>query len=125
MNIYGSATKNVVIKAANEHFKSLYENIQSLINKEDGIDLTLTIKLKNVSVDLNISESLIVMNTLAVKRAQLRGGLWSTTGKNVEKYLMLALCKLYNVNKQYYDASHFTKDIHKDVDREVDFYFFE
>ena len=65
--------------------------------------------MKGVSVDLNVSESLIVINTLAVKRAALRGGLWSTVGKSVEKYLMLTLCKLYQVPETNYDASHFVK----------------
>jgi hypothetical protein len=121
-NMYGSATRSIVIEAANEHFDSLYKSIQSLIEMEKEIELTLTIKLKSVSVDLNVSESLIVINTLAVKRSQLRGGLWSTAGKSVEKYLMLTLCKLYNVDDKYYDASHFVKDRGKKVDREVDFY---
>jgi hypothetical protein len=122
-NMYGSATRSIVIEAANEHFDSLYKSIQSLVEMEKEIELTLTIKLKSVSVDLNVSESLIVINTLAVKRSQLRGGLWSTAGKSVEKYLMLTLCKLYNVDDKYYDASHFVKDRGKKVDREIDFYF--
>ncbi|MDR2474190.1 MAG: CfrBI family restriction endonuclease [Tannerella sp.] len=67
-------------------------------------------------------ESLIVINTLAVKRAALRGGLWSTAGKSAEKYLMLTLCKLYQVPDNNYDASHFIKDKGKKVDREIDFY---
>ena len=78
--------------------------------------------MKGVSVDLNVSESLIVINTLAVKRAALRGGLWSTAGKSAEKYLMLTLCKLFQVDEKYYDASHFVKDKGKKVDREIDFY---
>jgi hypothetical protein len=121
-NMYGSATKSIVIEAANERFESLYKSIQSLVEMEKEIELTLTIKLKSVSVDLNVSESLVVINTLAVKRSQLRGGLWSTAGKSVEKYLMLTLCKLYNVDDKYYDASHFVKDRGKKVDREIDFY---
>jgi len=121
-NMYGSATKTIVIEAANEHFESLYDSIQSLIEVEKEIDLTLTIKMKGVSVELNVSESLIVINTLAVKRAALRGGLWSTAGKSVEKYLMLALCKLYKVPETHYNASYFVKDKGKKVDREVDFY---
>lgn len=76
---------------------------------EKEIELTLTIKLKSISVKLNVSESLIVINTLAVKRAQLRGGLWSTAGKSVEKYLMLVLCKLYQIDKKYYNAENFVK----------------
>ena len=121
-NMYGTATKTIVIEAANEHFESLYNSIQALVEMENEIDLTLTIKMKGVSVDLNVSESLIVINTLAVKRAALRGGLWSTAGKSAEKYLMLTLCKLYQVSENNYDASHFVKDRGKKVDREIDFY---
>jgi hypothetical protein len=121
-NMYGTATKTVVIEAANEHFESLYDSIQALVEMEKEIDLTLTVKMKGVSVDLNVSESLIVINTLAVKRAALRGGLWSTAGKSAEKYLMLTLCKLYDVDEKYYNASHFVKDRGKKVDRDVDFY---
>jgi len=121
-NMYGTATKTIVIEAANEHFESLYQSIQSLVEMEQEIDLTLTIKMKGVSVDLNVSESLIVINTLAVKRAALRGGLWSTAGKSAEKYLMLTLCKLYQVPENNYNASHFVKDRGKKVDREIDFY---
>lgn len=121
-NMYRSATKQIVIEASNEHFDSLYQSIQSLVENEHDIDLTLTIKFKGVSVDLNVSESLIVINTLAVKRAALRGGLWSTAGKRAEKYLMLTLCKLYKVEKKYYNAEHFVRNRNLDVDREIDFY---
>lgn len=64
----------------------------------------------------------IIINTLAVKRAALRGGMWSTAGKRAEKYLMLTLCKLYNVDSKYYNAEHFVKNRELDVDREIDFY---
>ena len=121
-NMYGSATRSIVIEASNEHFETLYQSIQTLVEIEEEIDLTLTIKLKGVSVDLNVSESLIVINTLAVKRAALRGGLWSSAGKSVEKHLMLTLCKLYKVPESNYDATHFVKDKGKKVDREIDFY---
>lgn len=124
-NMYGSATRTIVIEASNEHFESLYQSIQTLVEIEKEIDLVLTIKLKGVSVDLNVSESLVVINTLAVKRAALRGGLWSTAGKSVEKYLMLTLCKLYQVPESNYDAKHFVKDKGKKVDREIDFYLLE
>lgn len=121
-NMYRSATKQIVIEASNEHFDSLYHSIQSLVENEHDIDLTLTIKFKGVSVDLNVSESLIVINTLAVKRAALRGGLWSTAGKRADKYLMLTLCKLYKVEEEYYNAEHFVRNRELDVDREIDFY---
>ena len=104
-NMYNSARKEIVISASNEHYETLYNAIEQLTEVESDLDLTLTIKLRNVSVDLNINESLIVINTLAAKRAALRGGLWSTAGKRVEKYLMKTLCKLFDVPEQYYDQS--------------------
>jgi len=123
-NMFGSEARTIVINASDEHFESLFNSIQSLVEIENGIDLILTIKMKGVSVDLNVSESLIVINTLAVKRAALRGGYWSTAGKSAEKYLMLTLCKLYQVPENNYDASHFVKNKGKKVDREIDFYLF-
>ena len=83
--MYRSATRQVVIEASNAHFDLLLKTIQDLVEIETEIDLVLMIKFKGVSVDLNVSESLIVINALAVKRAALRGGLWSTAGKRAEK----------------------------------------
>lgn len=120
-NMYNSGTKSIVINAAEEHYDTLVANIEKLAESDPDLELMLTIKFKGVSVDLNISESLIVINTLAVKRAALRGGAWSTVGKQVEKLLMLTLCKLYSVSEQNYE-SKFIRDHSKDVDREIDFY---
>lgn len=122
-NMFNSSTKEIVIEASNKHYASLYETIKKLVDTEHELDLTLTVKLRGVSVDLNVSESLIVINTLAVKRAELRGGLWSTAGKRVEKPLMQTLCKLFQVDETYYVLK--MKDtVVKDTDfeREVDFY---
>jgi hypothetical protein len=116
-NMYNSATKEIVIGAANEHYDVLYESINRLTQGQNEIDLTLTIKFRGVSVDLNINESLIVINTLAVKRAALRGGLWSTAGKQVEKLLMTTLCKLFEVPAAYFDQTKVPTST-----REVDFY---
>jgi len=125
-NMFNSATKEIVIDASNEHYEILYNSISLLIEKQSGIDLTLTIKFRGVSVELNINESLIVINTLAVKRAALRGGLWSTAGKRVEKPLMQTLCMLFDVPKENY-AIHLKgaknkKEDKLDFEREVDFY---
>lgn len=120
--MYRSATKQIVIDAANEHFESLYSCIQSLVENEQEMDLSLTIKFNGVSVDLNISESLIIINTLAVKRAALRGGLWSSAGKRAEKFIMLTLCGLYKVDEKNYNAKNFIKNKNLNFDREIDFY---
>lgn len=121
MNMFNSATKQIVIDASNEHYDLLYESIKNLVETEHELELTLTIKFKGVSVDLNVSESLIVINTLAVKRAELRGGLWSTAGKRVENPLMQTLCKLYSVGKESLRPK-FKKNKAKGFDREIDFY---
>ncbi len=120
-NMFNSSTKEIVIDASNEHYDTLYNSIKELVETEQELDLTLTIKFKGVSVDLNVSESLIVINTLAVKRAELRGGLWSTAGKRVEAPLMLTLCNLYSVNEKNYKAK-FKRDGSKGFHREIDFY---
>tara|TARA_Y100000034_G_scaffold128857_1_gene184239 strand:+ start:223 stop:1146 length:924 start_codon:yes stop_codon:yes gene_type:complete len=123
-NMYNSATKEIVIEASNEHYAALYGTIESLMGNEDEIDITLTIKFKGVSVDLSVSESLIVINTLAVKRAALRGGLWSAIGKRVEGPLMLTLCELYSVNKDNYalNIAGGGKASYGDFEREIDFF---
>lgn len=116
-NMYNSASKEIVITASKEHYDVLYQSISALVENQSEIDLTLTIKFNGVAVDLNINESLIVINTLAVKRAALRGGLWSTAGKSVEKYLMAALCMIFDVPSQHFDQSQIPESM-----REVDFY---
>ena len=122
-NMFNSSTKEIVIDASNKHYDTLYRAIKNLVDSEHDLDLTLTIKLKGVSVDLNVSESLIVINTLAVKRAALRGGLWSTAGKRVEKPLMQTLCKLYGVSDKNYAVKIKGKAVEDaDFEREIDFY---
>jgi len=122
-NMFNSSTKEIIIDASNEHYDTLYEAIKNLVDTEHDLELTLTIKFKGVSVDLNVSESLIVINTLAVKRAALRGGLWSTAGKRVEKPLMQTLCELYDVSSKNYSLKIKEKEIVKDdFKREIDFY---
>jgi len=116
-NMYNTSQRNIVIEASVEHFDTLYDTLNELIEDDEEIDITLTLKFRGVSVDLNVSESLIVINTLAVKRSALRGGLWSTAGKQVEKPLLRTLCMLFNVPERHYDQSNIPESL-----REVDFY---
>lgn len=122
-NMYNSSKKEIVLDASQKNYEALFHAIKDLVKEEKDLELTLTVKFKGVSVDLNISESLIVINTLAVKRAELRGGLWSTAGKRVEKPLMLALCKLFAVCESNY-VSKYKGQSNKtsDFEREVDFF---
>ena len=122
-NMFNSSTREIVINASNRHYNLLYESVKKLVDTEHDLDLTLTIKLKGVSVDLNVNESLIVINALAVKRAELRGSLWSTAGKRVEQPLMQTLCRLYGVSQKYYKSKIKKKSTKKtDFERETDFY---
>ncbi|OQB86093.1 MAG: CfrBI restriction endonuclease [Chloroflexi bacterium ADurb.Bin120] len=116
-NMYNSAAREIVLEATTDHYDQLYDVINNLVEQGSDIDITLTIKLRGVSVELNINESLIVINTLAVKRAELRGGAWSTAGKQVEKVLMVVLCKIFNVPEVNYGFIALT-----DARREVDFF---
>jgi len=121
-NMYNSGTREVVIDASYEHYDTLYKAIDDLTKVED-LNLSLQIKFNKVSVELDINESLIVINTLAVKRAALRGGLWSTAGKQTEGPLMITLCKLYNVPEENYSIKPRAKRIKKgEVNREIDFF---
>jgi hypothetical protein len=115
-NMYQSETRSIVIDASTKHYEALYKIVEEL-TKHDEIDIKLTIKFRSCSVELNINESLIVINTIAVKRAALRGGLWSTAGKQVEKPLMITLCKLLQVPDEFYEQSSLPSSV-----REVDFY---
>ena len=122
-NMYNSATREIVIDASDEHYDLLYESIKNLVDTEHELELTLTIKFKGVSVDLNVNESLLVINTLAVKRSALRGGLWSSAGKRVEKPLMQTLCKLYGVSDRDYALKIKGKELKEgEFEREIDFY---
>lgn len=116
-NSYGSASRPTVIEASLDHYEKLGELVNTLVEENKDLNIELTIKFKGVSVELNLNETLIVINTLAVYRAALRGGLWSEAGKKAEKPLMKALCELYQVPKEYYH------ELSDDADREVDFHF--
>lgn len=121
-NMYNSGTREVVIEASYEHYDTLYKAIDELTKIED-LNLSLKIKFNKVSVELDINESLIVINALAVKRSALRGGLWSTAGKQTEEPLMITLCKLYNVPPENYSIKPKAKRIKKgEVNREIDFF---
>jgi len=115
-NMYNTTRKEIVIQAATEHYETLYQAIRELTD-ETEVNIILTVKFNNVAIDLAINESLVVINALAVARAAIRGSLWSTAGKQVEKPLMRTLCRLHRVPRRYYAEKASTEH-----DREVDFY---
>jgi hypothetical protein len=106
----------VVEEEALKHYEKLRQVIEELIQDDQHFGVEITLKLRNVSVTLDVAESLIVINALAVARAALRGGAWSTAGKQVEEPLMRTLCALHRVPKQHYDQKLIPKS-----ERETDF----
>ena len=111
-----SAKREIVIEEALEHYDKFIELIDSLSDEEFNIDLSLS--LGDATVRLNLNESLVVINALAVRRAAIRGGTWSSAGKQVEAPLMETLCRLFEVEPRY-----FTRALADDDSlREVDYY---
>lgn len=120
-NIYGSATKEIVLNVANANIDYLESLLDSLGENSENIGISLKISYKEISVELNLNESLLVINALATKKIALRGGAWSSIGKRVEKPLMLALCEKCRVKKEFINSEIFKKNGELDFDREVDF----
>lgn len=125
-NQYGSGKKEICIKAAKDNYDKLLELLNDLIDEEVGLDIKIVLKQNGVFVELDINESLIVVNALAVTRSAIRGGAWSTLGKSVETPLMLTLCKLFQVNESNYAIKKAKGEYLKPdavfFEREIDFY---
>ncbi|EMG94160.1 CfrBI restriction endonuclease [Helicobacter pylori GAM118Bi] len=85
-NTYGTSTKEVVLDIAQNNLKYLYEILQNLEN-DNMTDLGINIKItyKDISVNLDLKESLLVINALATKKIALRGSTYSMIGKRIEK----------------------------------------
>ncbi|WQT46909.1 CfrBI family restriction endonuclease [Helicobacter pylori] len=124
-NTYGTSTKEVVLDIAQNNLKYLYEILQNLENNNMA-DLGINIKItyKDISVNLDLKESLLVINALATKKIALRGSAYSMIGKRIEKPLMLELCKRCGISESHIDATNFKKDKKLEYDREVDFKFY-
>lgn len=121
-NIYGTANREVVLDVANTNFdylSSMMDELNQDLTDEIGISIKLT--YHDVYVELNLAESLLVINALATKKAAIRGGAWSSIGKKVEKPLVTKLCVLCGVPKEYMDSRAFIKDSSLDYDREIDY----
>ncbi|GAA8206850.1 hypothetical protein HpDR152_00210 [Helicobacter pylori] len=108
-NTYGTSTKEVVLDIAQNNLKYLYEILQNLEN-DNMTDLGINIKItyKDISVNLDLKESLLVINALATKKIALRGSAYSMIGKRIEKPLMLELCKRCGISESHIDAKNWS-----------------
>ncbi len=118
-NIYGTSTREVIMKVAPAYYEEMMQRVNELIKSDYGdLDLQLTISYQGVSVNLTLQETMIVVNTLGAKHSEIRGGAWSGLGKRLEIPLMLTLAKLYQVPRANYSGKGLTGE-----SREVDFHF--
>ena len=116
--ISASNSDQIALDTTLKHYDALYDVFNNLGMEDMG--MTFTVKFNGVSFSLNLNESLILFNTLAVRRSSLQNRLWSETRKQVQKPLMIALCALFKVPKKYYDQRNLPES-----QRESDFYLFD
>ena len=114
-NKHGSQRRELVLSEAANHLSDFRELVDSLMDESMNIELRLT--FNDVSVTLDLNESLVVINALAVRRMGMRGGAWSAMGKRVEEPLMEALCRFFRVPE-----THYSRRADADTNREVDFF---
>ena len=111
--------KRVVAKVPIAYPDELPEKVPVLVKESNpNIEYKPILSRNGVSVGLSMDETLIVVNTLAAKHAEIRGGAWSGLGKRLELPLMLTLAKLYQVPSSHYAGKGLTGE-----NREVDFHF--
>ena len=112
-NKRGTSKREIVVEESLAHFDQLLKTVDDLCDTDVDIDLSIT--FNNVTVHLNLNETLIVINALAIRRSQIRGGSWSAFGKNVEEPLLRTMCVLFQVPEEFYSSGN------RDGLREVDF----
>ena len=114
-NIRKTTKKEVMIEEAKESYNFLSTNLPHYIKNIESFALEIpNLKIKNVDLFL-------ILNFLAIRKMQIRGGVQSSFGKIIENKLMDELCDRAGVPATNRD-SKFTRDKSKDVDREVDYY---
>ena len=78
-----------------------YERLLGILGELEGTGdyaFELSVRVNDREMQFTFSESMVIVNTLAMKRNQIRGGSWSSIGKQVETPLMKTLCNLFNVD---------------------------
>lgn len=105
-----STKLEIVVEEAIDHHDKFLTLVEELHDNEIDVDLSLT--LRDVTVHLNLNESLVVINALAVRRAALRGGVWSTAGKQVEGPLMEVLCRVFGANERHFSHGRWKMTAH-------------
>lgn len=121
-NIYGTASREIVLNAANNNFMYLRSMLAELEHdRENKLAVAIKISYNDININLSLTESLIVINALAAKKLQIRGSAWSEIGKRVEKPLVDELCRLAGVPEINIDNKNFKRRKNLAYDRETDY----
>ncbi len=124
-NAYNTTLKEIVIQASNDNYETINQLINELTTIENmNFSLEINDSETNETILLNTFETMLAINNMAVKRAAISGGAWSTAGKRVEKPLMETLCLLYGVDKENYSITYKGTQAQFDgnFEREIDFF---
>jgi hypothetical protein len=111
VNLYNeefSNRKDKYLVVDSAYHKQGYQTIANLIDQDLNLDMRLNVEFRGVGINLNLNESLVALNILAVKYAQIHRDTRDTAGKRIERYLMLTLCHLFNVPEEYYEYTGLT-----------------
>lgn len=108
---------NPVVDIVDTYRQQSSVSLQNIASAIGNVDLKLTVNCDSIGLIMDIGEGLDFLSILAVKIPQIRGGAWSTAGKQVEIPLMKTLCKLFSVPDEHYSEKGLTTE-----GREVDFH---
>ena len=121
-NIYGTSARKIMLDTSKNNLESLSAVINEIEkNSEDDFALSTKITHNDITVELSLTESLLVINALAAKKLQIIGGAWSAIGKRVEKPLVDELCRRAGVPEEFIDRKNFRRDKNLPYDRETDY----
>ena len=112
-NIYSGKRKALVrsaLEANIEHLIEAFEEARALHGPSEVATVTVD------GIEFTAAQSMLLMNSLAVKRQQINGGFWSAVGNAVEVPLLKSLCRLYEIDEQYHRGG-----LKKDNRHQVDY----
>jgi len=104
-NARGTTKKSIILDESLSNYDELVVIINSLCDHSD-IEIQLSITFNSVTCSLTLNESLLVINALGVRRNQIRGGIWSSFGKQVENPLLEAMCRIFQVPEGNYNSGN-------------------
>ncbi len=107
-NARDTTRREIVLDEALSNFDELVSIINSLCDTHSDVEIQLSISLNSVTVQLSLNESLLVINALGMKRKQIAGGIWSSFGKQAEKPLLEAMCRIFQVPERHYESGNRT-----------------